>query len=268
MAQPKAGIRIGVLGCGSVFEAYAVQLRRLEVENRAQVLALHDPRPDRRELAKILFPSAAVDGRDEFAVIERPELDVICILTSMREHASLAIAALQAGKHVLLEKPMAVSLNDACKVISAARSCDRVLVCAPHVLLSPTFGIIRERILAGDIGSVVSARGRYGWRGPGWASWFYREGGGAIFDLGVYNIMSLCGLLGSVTKVTAMVGTAVPKRIAAGQEVDVQVEDNAHVVLDFGNSRFASVITGFVMENYPLAGTRALRHRRRDPATR
>ena len=51
--------------------------------------------------------------------------------------------------------------------------------------------------------AVVSARARYGWSGPDWAAWFYRRGGGALFDLGVYNVVALCGLFGPARRVTA-----------------------------------------------------------------
>jgi len=172
------------------------------------------------------------------------------VLTSMNEHAGLAIRALENEKHVLVEKPMATSLDDATRLLTAASATGRVLVCAPHILLSPTYREMHRRVHTGVIGTPVLARARYGWSGPWWGPWFYRSGGGALFDLGVYNLTSLCGFLGSVRRVTAFAGTAISERSVDGEQVRVEAEDNAHVLLDFGDARFASIMTGFTMQKY------------------
>jgi len=131
-----------------------------------------------------------------------------------------------------------------------ARSSSRLLMCAPFTLLSPTFQTLSRRVRRGDIGKVVSARGRYGWGGPDWTDWFYKTGGGALFDLGVYNLTTLTGLLGPARRVTAMAGVAVPERVVRGKPVQVEAEDNAHVLLDFGGGCFAAVTTGFSIQQY------------------
>jgi len=118
------------------------------------------------------------------------------------------------------------------------------------VILSPTFQAIWRRVHGGDIGRVLSARALYGWSGPTWGPWFYRPGGGALFDLGVYNVTSLTGLLGPVQRVTAMTGVAIPERLVDGERVRVEAADNAHVLLDFGDSVFAVVTTGFTIQQY------------------
>jgi predicted dehydrogenase len=97
---------------------------------------------------------------------------------------------------------------------------------------------------------VLSARARYGWAGPWWGEWFYRAGGGALFDLGVYNVTSLCGLIGPARRVTAMTGVVVPERAVDGRPIRVEAEDTAHVLIDFGESVFAVVTTGFTMQRY------------------
>src|SRR5437667_280948 len=87
---------------------------------------------------------------------------------------------------------------------------------------------------SGDIGKPCSARARYGWAGPSWSEWFYKPGGGCLFDLGVYCITSLTGLLGPAKRVQAMTGIAIPEREINGRKIQVQAEDNAQVLLDFG----------------------------------
>ncbi|MEU4291962.1 Gfo/Idh/MocA family oxidoreductase [Kribbella sp. NPDC026596] len=172
------------------------------------------------------------------------------VLTSMNQHGSLARAALEAGKHVLVEKPMSTSLEEGRALLEASATAPGQLVCAPHIVLSPTYREMHRRVRDGEIGELHLARSRYGWSGPWWGRWFYESGGGALFDLGVYNLTSLCGFFGPVRRVTAMVGTAVPKREVTGELVTARADDNAHIVLDFGNARFASIATGFTMQQY------------------
>jgi predicted dehydrogenase len=123
-------------------------------------------------------------------------------------------------------------------------------LCAPFTCLSPTFRAIGYHIARGDIGTIVSARGRYGWAGPDWSQWYYKAGGGAIFDLAVYNITTLTGWLGSVKRVGVMIGTAIPYREIDGKRVRVESEDNGHILLDFGDARFAAITFGFTLQQY------------------
>jgi predicted dehydrogenase len=174
----------------------------------------------------------------------------VLVLTSMREHGRLARAALTAGKHVLVEKPVATTLEEAEAVLADAEAAPGHLVCAPHILLSPTYRAMHARVLAGEVGDLLTARARYGWAGPDWGRWYYEPGGGALFDLGIYNVTSLCGFFGPARRVTAMTGVAIPERLVHGETVRVRAEDNAHVLLDFGDARFAVVTAGFTMQRY------------------
>jgi predicted dehydrogenase len=242
-------VGLGFLGCGSAFEAYARQVKALEINGKARPVAAYDVLPDRRVVARAIFPMIDADATSPDAVIEHPDVDAVIILTSIPAHADLTVRALGAGKHVLAEKPMATSLADGARVLAAAEATDRVLVCGPHVTLSPTFRDLHDRVRNNDIGPVLAARARYGWRGPDWADWYYKDGGGAIFDLGIYNLVSLCGLIGPVRNVSAMVGTAVRSRPVQGRPVDLEVEDTAQIILDFGGSCFAVMTTGNVMQS-------------------
>jgi predicted dehydrogenase len=242
--------RLGVLGLGSVFwTPYRTLIQRLAAEGKVELRAGYDPDPaKRRALASVM--DADVEIADADALIARDDIDVVLVLTSMLQHAGLAAGALEAGKHVLVEKPMATSLEDGRRLLEVSRTAPGRLVCAPHIVLSPTYREMHRRIADGLIGRPLSARGRYGWSGPWWGAWFYEPGGGSLFDLGIYNITSLCGIFGPVKRVTALVGTAIPERVVEGRRVQVQADDNAHVLLDFGDCRFASVMTGFTIQRY------------------
>ncbi len=249
-AVSDGAIRIGVLGLGSVFYGpYMAIVERLASAGRAHVTAIYDVDEGKRRAAGLrldLDPGLA--GPE--AVLESDDVDVVLVLTSMNAHGPLAHAALAAGKHVLVEKPMATSLDEAAALVELAAKSPGHLVCAPHILLSPTFRAVAAHVEAGDIGRLLLARARYGWSGPDWGRWFYEPGGGALFDLGVYNVTALCGFFGPAQRVTAMAGVAIPERVVEGETMQVQAEDNAHVLLDFGEARFASVTTGFTMQKY------------------
>jgi predicted dehydrogenase len=243
-------LRLGVLGLGSVFwTPYRNLIAKLVDEGRVELVAGYDPDAAKRDaLARV--STADTSHTDAGSLIARDDIDIVLVLTSMNEHGLLARAALAAGKHVLVEKPMATSIDEAAALLDESRKSAGLLVCAPHIVLSPTYRELHRRVHDGVIGRLVLARARYGWSGPWWGKWFYEQGGGALFDLGVYNLTSLCGFFGSVKRVTALVGTAIPERIVEGELVTVQTEDNAHVLLDFGDSRFGSVMTGFTLQKY------------------
>src|SRR5882672_4184738 len=240
-------VRLGIIGCGNVLEAYLPQCEKLWALRRAK-LVIACGREAQRERALAL--GAPRFTTEESEVLRSDEVDVVIVLTSMPEHARLAGAALNAGKHVLIEKPLATNLGDAQKLLALAKQQQRHLVCAPFSILSPTFQTISARIGRGDIGKPCLARARYGWAGPSWSEWFYKPGGGSLFDLGVYCLTSLTGLLGPAKRVTAMTGVAIPEREINGRSVRVEAEDNAQVLLDFGKGAFAVVTTGFTLQQY------------------
>jgi predicted dehydrogenase len=224
-------------------------IERLRAADRVHVAAVYDVDERKRHGAAAHYDlDPDLPGPD--AVIGHEDVDIALVLTSMSEHGPLARAALEAGKHVLVEKPMATSAEEAAQLLGLSERSEGLLVCAPHILLSPTFRAIHAAVRAGEIGRLLNARARYGWAGPDWGSWFYEPGGGSLFDLGVYNVTTLCALFGPARRVTAMVGVAIPEREVNGRIVQVEADDNAQVVLDFGKGRFASVTTGFTMQKY------------------
>ncbi len=250
MERSKRPVRIGIVGCGNVMDgAYMPLIQKLIHKGLAEVVGVSHTSQARCQaiLDKWAIPTCYASYRE---LCHAPEVDLVIILTSMKEHGAIAGEALRAGKHVLVEKPMAVSLKEAKGLVDLARKSPGYLVCAPFVTLSQTFQVIRDRVAAGDVGKVCLARARYGWSGPDWADWFYRPGSGPIFDLAVYSITSLTGILGPAKRVTAMTGTAQPTRMVNGKLVKVQVEDNAQILIDFGGAVFAVVTSGFTMQKY------------------
>ena len=247
-------IRVGVVGCGSVSSKYVGLLQRLNIPRpRTELVVACDVDEGRRAEARDRY------GIEEFTtdyreVVESPDVDLVLVLTSMPEHGTITRAALAAGKHVLVEKPMAMTLDEAAGIVEQARTSPGYLLCAPHVVLSPTYQAIWRRLQRGDIGRVLTARGFYGWSGPTWGSWYYRPGGGPMFDLGVYNVTTLTGLLGPARRIVALSGIAIPEREVDGRPVQVQTDDNAQLLLDFGDATYAVVTTGFTIQRYRVPG--------------
>ena len=243
-------LRIGIVGCGNVMDgAYMPVLQKLQQQGKVRVVgASHTSLARCRKILKKWQVPKYFSSYQELC--QSSDIDVVVILAPMTLHAAMMRAALKARKHVLVEKPLAGSLREARSLLALAKRARRHLVCAPFVSLSATFKIIRDRLACNDIGKVCLARARYGWAGPDWSDWFYREGGGPIFDLAVYSITSLTGLLGPVKRVVAMTGTAQPHRKIKGRPIKVAVADNAQIILDFGHAVFATITSGFTIQKY------------------
>ena len=241
-------LRLGIIGCGNVLTAYGPAIQQLRTRGLVEPVAACGREAQRdfatAQLGRVRFTS------DSNALVRSLDVDAVVILTSMTQHAPLVRVALEAGKHVFVEKPMATSLDEAKDLVELAKRSPGLLVCAPFVNLSPTFQKMSSRIRRGDIGRPCSARARYGWSGPWWGEWFYKAGGGCLFDLGVYCITSLTGLIGPAKRVAALTGVAIPEREVNGQKIRVEAEDNAQVLLDFGNACFGVVTSGFTMQQY------------------
>jgi len=239
-------IRIAIVGCGSVSRHYLSDLRTCEY---AKVVALCDVVEERaRERAEQFGISRIFTDLDE--MLSQCEFDMLINLTPMQQHYLVNLKALQAGKHVLSEKPFATTLEEARTLIETARQHGVNLWAAPTVVTSPAFQCMAKLLAQKAVGDVYVARACYGHGGPSWGPWFYQKGGGCLFDLGVYNITTLTGLLGPAKSVTALMGTAIKERFVEGQHVKVEADDNAIVLMDHGNSVFSCVMTGFVYGPY------------------
>jgi predicted dehydrogenase len=243
-------VSIGILGCGRVAQnAYMPLVVNLMAKGSVRSVSGADPNPARLEEMAAKFRMEKVVS-DPYDLINDPDIDVVLVLTSMAEHGDLAIAALKAGKHVLVEKPMATTREQAAELVEVARGARGYLVCAPHVMLSPDYQEMYRTVASGGVGRPLLARSRYGWDGPDWGQWFYAPGGGPLFDLGVYNVTSLTGLLGPVSRVSAMSTVTRPQRVVDGENIKVQTEDTFQIVLQHESGALSTVTTAFGIQRY------------------
>lgn len=244
-------VRIGIVGCGSVMRGpYTRQIQRMLAHGMdVRVTRASDVVADRVSVVHKRFGDIPF-STDYRSVTEATDVDLVLVLTSMQEHGKIAMAALENEKHCLVEKPMAPTLPEGKALLELAQRSKAILHPAPHVLLSPTYQMIWRRLHRGDIGQPLQARAFYGWNGPSWGQWFYRTGGGPLFDLGVYNVTSLTGLLGPARRVTAMTAQARPERVVDDELIKIETEDSAHVLMEFDGGVLGVVSTGFTYQRY------------------
>jgi predicted dehydrogenase len=194
-------------------------------------------------------------------MLEDPDMDAVVIATPNRLHAVMAIKAIRAGKHVLIEKPMAANFEDAKRVFEEACRA-KVKVFPLPWIYSKFFMKVRSILEENQIGRVAIVRSRYAHGGPGHSEWFYKdeEGGGVVFDLGVYPVSAITAWFGPVKSVQSFMDTVQKKRFVKDKLIDVEVEDNAILCLEFDDGVLSSIETNYctvsnVGNMYELHGT-------------
>jgi predicted dehydrogenase len=243
-------VKIGVVGCGSVSQR--VYIPKIASMPEVDFIAVCDVVRQRAEEAACRHhPKEVYDDFEK--MLSRADIDTVVNLTPVFSHRPITQASLQAGKHVFTEKPIATSVSEANELIEEARKRRLKLVCAPVFLLNPAIKQSKDIIARGTIGKVCFARGHGSHAGleniEGWptdATWFLKTGAGPLFDLGVYPLTVITGLLGPAKRVTAFSGVAVRERhvkggTTKGAKMKTEAHDNSHLLLDFGESVFASV---------------------------
>jgi predicted dehydrogenase len=235
-------IRVGLIGCGSVSSSYLPDLAKCPY---AEVVSLCDIRPERSERQGAKFGVANRYPHIEKMLAGVP-FDLLVNTTDMQEHEHLNREAIQAGKHVWSEKPIANSLRAGQEILALSREKGLRLWGAPTAVASPQFAFMARAVAQGKLGNLASGHANYGHTGPNWSSFFYEKGGGSLPDLGVYNLTSLTGLLGPARAVTAMVSIVTPERDITGKgRITVTEEDNAMVLMDHGKGVISHVQSGF-----------------------
>jgi myo-inositol 2-dehydrogenase/D-chiro-inositol 1-dehydrogenase len=170
MAAESKTVRFGLVGYGAWGACHA-----RAIQEEATLVAVCAATPESRaRAAEALGPGVAICASDE-ELVRREEVDVVDVVVPNHLHRQVAVAALAAGKHVLLEKPMAPTVEDAEAIAAAARQSGRLLAIGHEARLSPQWGKIKELIAAGAIGEPRMAAIHL-WRFPyrlGASGWRY-----------------------------------------------------------------------------------------------
>lgn len=199
-----------------------------------RLAAACDPVPQRRKEAKRICPDLAVYD-DYRKMLDAQDLDVVSVVTPNRFHAEQAVAALEHGAHVLLEKPPALSMAEVAKIKAAVRKSGRQLIVGFSHRFMRGNRKIHKMLADGAIGEPFMIRLRFAHSGPypGWAKsdWFYdpkRAGGGALLDMGIHAIDQALWQLGPVRRVRA---------VARTMRKNIKVDDNAVLLLEFASGQ-------------------------------
>ncbi|MBV9469235.1 MAG: Gfo/Idh/MocA family oxidoreductase [Abitibacteriaceae bacterium] len=245
-------IRIGVIGAGGI--AAKLHFPELqELADRCEVVVISGRKEARLRLLCERF-GITTYTQDYEAVILDPKVDAVIIATPHPQHVSWGIRALEAGKHVLMQKPLCGDMREADAFVATVEKSDRTVLCMPH--FSPVIYALRAAIANGSIGRVSGARARTSHGGPevyyrevheifgetqgGEADlWFFdknRADVGALFDMGVYAVAHLVALLGTVKRVTAVVGTF---------DKPTELEDTATLILQMASGAIAVAETSW-----------------------
>jgi predicted dehydrogenase len=249
-------LRIGVLGIGEIaLGDHGVIPNLHHIADKVELVALADMVPDRLAATaqKYNVPNT-FDSLDEMLRLDG--LDAVVNLTPIAAHGSTSRQILEAGKHLAVEKPIATTMADADAIVQTADERGLTVVVSPPNMLYPSRSEARKLLRDGVVGRIAFARARPSGAGPAsgapWRdpSWYYKEGSGPTFDVGVYGIHELLGLLGPVQRVSAFSGITDPVRTVrrgpfAGLEIEVTADDNTLMILDFGDSVFAVVDSSF-----------------------
>jgi predicted dehydrogenase len=208
-----APVRVGVVGCGMISRRrYLPELAR---NPAASIVAVTDVNGVSARQASIEF-TASIEP-DAATLLARDDVDAVVVAIPNRYHFAVGHAALLAGKHLLLEKPMGRTLAEADALIAAADERGLTLMMALNQPFMPVHQAVKQMLDAGTIGRVHRFAVQYGHGGPeSWsppATWFYDRDAafaGALLDLGIHKIDLLLWLLETgVEQVSAMAGTYV-----------------------------------------------------------
>jgi predicted dehydrogenase len=272
-------VRIGVVGAGSVaVRGILPHLSQEDIQDRVRLTAICDPVPGRAEAAAAKF--GAKHAFTEYTdLLERGEVDAVTIASPIGLHYEQGRQALAAGKHIHFNKTMTTTADEATELIETAKSKGLKLVASPGEMLRPHNQHIKKLIADGAIGKLTwaicgAAFGNYHEResvrhgsdvlsniDPTW--YFRKPGGGPLYDMTVYALHGLTGILGPAKRVTAMSGVRIPEREFRGQMAPTDADDNSLILIDFGDNMYAlaygtaagSITQGFMANYYGTGGS-------------
>jgi predicted dehydrogenase len=213
-------MKIGILGAGFMGGTHARAYAKIPGVSVAAVSSRHLDKAEK--LATEVGARATTDDR---SIIEDASIDIISNTLPTHLHPETTIAALKAGKHVLLEKPFALTAADCDGMIATAKETGRTLMIAHVLRFWGEYVSLVDFVQAGRIGKPISAVATRLSQLPGWADWFLDPSlsGGAVLDLCVHDFDALNWLFGTPTSV-----------YARGKELRPGLWNDVHALVDYG----------------------------------
>lgn len=242
-------LNVGVIGCGNISDVYFQSGKRfeaIEIVACADIVKKHaEEKAKKHGIGKVMTPEALLASRD---------VDIVLNITVPKAHAAIALAAVEAGKHVYNEKPLTLTRKEGKALLDKAKKKKVRVGCAPDTVLGAGIQTTRKLIDDGWIGTPVSATAFM--QCPGHESWhpspefYYELGGGPMFDMGPYYLTALVTLLGPARHVTSVTRTTYPERLITsapkkGKVVKVDTPTHLAGVVEFQNDAVCTMITSF-----------------------
>ncbi|MBT2759549.1 Gfo/Idh/MocA family oxidoreductase [Mesobacillus foraminis] len=245
----KEKVRVGIVGCGFISSIYMENCQNFE---HLEVLACADLDIERAQAQaeKYNIPRVySVEG-----LLLDPEIDLVINLTIPKAHAEICIKALEAGKHVYTEKPLAVTREEGRLILETARKYNLLAGSAPDTFLGAGIQTALSLIEQGEIGTPIGAsafminRGHEHWHPD--PAFYYQAGGGPMFDMGPYYLTALVSLLGPIKRIAGSARISYPERTItsepkAGSKIPVETPTHISGVIDFESGAVGTITTSF-----------------------
>lgn len=249
-------LNAGLVGCGSLaLRGPLPHLTQPDAQKKVRLQAVVDTVAERAQQSAERFqvPHAFTTVEE---MLDRVDLDLVIVLTPIPFHFANAMAAIHKGKHVYVQKAMTTTLAEADALLAARDHAGIKLAAAPGFELFPTTGQMRQIIQAGTLGHVSvgftytlgfgheneTIRGGQGALAAINPAWYYRAGAGPLPDVTVYSLQLATSLLGSVRRVTTLSNKIAPTRSWQGQTIEVQVDDNNIVLMEFASGALVTAV--------------------------
>lgn len=241
-------VRIGVLGAGTISEQYLTNLTSFP-DLEVTVVADLDVDRARAQAERHGVPHWGTD-----AELLASDVEIVVNLTQPSAHLPTGLAVLAAGKHLWVEKPLALDPDAATELLDAARRAGRVVAGAPDTFLGAGLQTALRAVAEGRIGRPSSALAAFATAGPqGWhpsPEFLFSPGGGPVLDVGPYYLTALVQMLGSVTQVSAVGARSQEFRTIgdgprAGTQFPVLVDTTVSALLRFTSGAHASATFSF-----------------------
>ncbi|MCE5323043.1 Gfo/Idh/MocA family oxidoreductase [bacterium] len=240
--------KIGLIGCGNISGIYFTNGKALEA---IDIAACADLAIERASAKAEEFGCTAMTVDQ---ILADPEIEIILNLTIPKAHADVAVAALEAGKSVYGEKPLAITREDGKKILALAKEKELHVGCAPDTFMGGGIQTCIKLINDGAIGTPVAATAFMTTHGPErWhpdPEFFYKTGGGPMFDMGPYYLTALIAMLGGVDRVTGSTQISFPERTITsepkkGTKIKVDVPTHIAGLMDFECGAVGTIMTSF-----------------------
>ena len=251
-----SALRAGIIGCGNISSVYFEAGRKFEAFD---VVACADMIPERSRARAAEFEG--VEARTAEALLNDPDIEIVINLTIPAAHAGIARAALEHGKSVYTEKPMAVRKEDGRALLDLARRSEKLVGGAPDTFMGAGIQTCRKFIDDGWIGEPVAATAFM--LSPGHERWhpdpgfFYKPGAGPMLDMGPYYVTALVNLLGPVARLTGATRITRSERTITseplyGEKIEVEVPTHLAGVLEFESGPIGTIVTSFDVWHHEL----------------